>query len=216
MRAAYFCSALANNLPDFDFAYTRIVPGKLGYLLHHRGHTHTVAIGLLLGVIPLVLVRIWARRRAVRFDASDWRALTALSLAGPLLHVMMDFANTYGVHPFWPLWSRWFYGDLLFIVEPYLWAAVLPQLLFATRAPLGKVLLGFLLAMTAMLPWFAGSYVPTGVAIAVAICTALWTFALWRLSRDRAAIAAAVALAAVLGTFLTTRIVARSRMETAI
>ena len=32
---------IASNLPDLDLVYTGIAPAPLGYLLHHRGHTHT-------------------------------------------------------------------------------------------------------------------------------------------------------------------------------
>src|SRR5690606_11812657 len=43
-------AVLANNLPDFDFVYVGITSGQLGYLLHHRGHTHTLP-----AVVPLAL-----------------------------------------------------------------------------------------------------------------------------------------------------------------
>ena len=43
-----------------------------------------------------------------------------------LLHIGMDFMNNYGVHPFWPVDSRWWYGDSVFIIEPLLWAACAP------------------------------------------------------------------------------------------
>ena len=34
--------ALAGNFPDLDLVLTPLLPAPLGYLLHHRGHTHTV------------------------------------------------------------------------------------------------------------------------------------------------------------------------------
>ena len=51
--ATLLTSALANNAPDLDFLYSGITPGKLGYLLHHRGHTHT-----LLATVPLALLAL--------------------------------------------------------------------------------------------------------------------------------------------------------------
>src|SRR5512133_791223 len=33
---------LAGNFPDLDLILTPLLPAPLGYLLHHRGHTHTV------------------------------------------------------------------------------------------------------------------------------------------------------------------------------
>jgi ribosomal protein L28 len=41
-------SILANNAPDLDIVYIGITGGKLGYLLHHRGHTHTLVATLVL------------------------------------------------------------------------------------------------------------------------------------------------------------------------
>src|SRR5689334_17157741 len=101
--AALWTSVLANNLPDMDFVYRRITPGKLGYLLHHRGHTHTVVGAVALAALTLGLVAAVARVRGVRFDPRSFRWLTALAMAGTLLHVVMDYQNNYGVHPFWPV-----------------------------------------------------------------------------------------------------------------
>ena len=42
---------IAANLPDLDLAYSWITPPPIGYLLHHRGHTHTVV-----GLVGLALV----------------------------------------------------------------------------------------------------------------------------------------------------------------
>ena len=36
-------------------------------------------------------------------------------MCGTLLHLGMDFLNSYGVHPFWPIQNRWVYGDSVFI-----------------------------------------------------------------------------------------------------
>jgi inner membrane protein len=33
----------------------------------------------------------------------------------------MDFTNVYGVRPLVPFSSRWFYGDLIFVVDPWIW-----------------------------------------------------------------------------------------------
>ncbi len=64
-----------------------------------------------------------------------------MSIFGTFLHLGMDFLNSYGVHPFWPVENGWFYGDSMFIVEPLYWAAAAP-LLFVTRSIVMRVLLG--------------------------------------------------------------------------
>jgi inner membrane protein len=62
------------------------------------------------------------RRRARAGDeplSAPW--LIALSYTGVLLHVAMDLLNNYGVRILMPFSQRWFYGDTLFIIDPWLW-----------------------------------------------------------------------------------------------
>jgi inner membrane protein len=139
---ALVSSALANNLPDFDFLYTGITGRPLGYLLHHRGHTHTLPVALALGVLTLLPAWLLAKRMGT--SHVRLRALAALCLGGPLLHIGMDFANNYGVHPFWPLYDRWFYGDAIFIVEPTFWVLVIPPLVAAARSWIWRAVWAFL------------------------------------------------------------------------
>lgn len=118
-RVFLAAGVLASNLPDLDLLYTGVTPAPLGYLLHHRGHTHTVAGLVAQGLVIGALCLVPALRRAIAAaGAARFGALVAVSLA---LHVVLDSWNTYGVHPFWPVDSRWFYGDAVFIFEPWLW-----------------------------------------------------------------------------------------------
>ena len=110
---------VASNFPDADLLYVGITPPPLGYLLHHRGHTHTL-VGLLAqaGLLALLCHLLPATRRLAAADRTRLLALIPVSLAG---HLPMDASNTYGVHPFHPFDSRWYYGDAVFIFEPWLW-----------------------------------------------------------------------------------------------
>ncbi len=154
---ARWASAIANNLPDLDFIYRGITPGRVGYLLHHRGHTHTFLAGMAMGLVSfLVLRRVW---RAQAISRRELSVLLALSLFGPWVHVAMDFSNNYGVHPFWPLYSGWFYGDFIFIVEPLYFIATVPALALASETRAGKLLLGAIVLVGIGLAWvtrFAG------------------------------------------------------------
>src|SRR5215831_14952970 len=131
--AALWTSLVANNFPDLDFVYRRITPGKLGYLLHHRGHTHTVLGALALSAVTLLFVRAGTWLFRIRFDARKWWTLAGLATGGTLLHILMDYQNNYGVHPFWPLDNGWYYGDSLFIVEPLLWSVSIPVIALCCR-----------------------------------------------------------------------------------
>src|SRR5690349_14542491 len=89
--AALWVSLIANNLPDLDFVCRRLTPGKLGYLLHHRGYSHTIAAALALALVAFALVVGALRALGIRFGSRDLRALLSLAVFGSLLHVAMDF-----------------------------------------------------------------------------------------------------------------------------
>jgi inner membrane protein len=58
---------IGGNLPDSDVIYTAWAGAKLDYLLHHRGHTHTivgstaVSVGGLIALAAAVVT--WANER---------------------------------------------------------------------------------------------------------------------------------------------------------
>jgi len=162
-------AAIGSNLPDSDLLYS-FVGRKLNYLLHHRGHTHTILIALLLGAATLAIARWWLRRRGLQASSQDYAALTAILLFTPLLHIAMDFTNNYGVHPFWPLDNRWFYGDSVFIVEPLFWAACAP-LAFIFKTHLARFAVLLLMVAAIALCFFTGM-VPQPLAVAYSLLVA--------------------------------------------
>jgi inner membrane protein len=159
-RMLLLICCLASNFPDLDLVLTPLLGPPLGYLLHHRGHTHTLVAALLEATLLLALVwLLWpAARRLQQASAPARRGAVLASFAGLLLHLGMDSLNVYGVHPFWPFDPNWYYGDLVFIVEPVFWigfgvplAALVRRpvlrrswLAVIALAPLAATLLGFL------------------------------------------------------------------------
>jgi inner membrane protein len=113
---------IAANLPDIDvLAYFR---EPLFALTFRRGWTHGV---LAMAVLPLLLAgamlawdRVVRLRRRPDAVPAQWGALLLLSVVGVLSHPLLDLLNTYGVRLLMPFSSRWFYGDTLFIVDPWL------------------------------------------------------------------------------------------------
>lgn len=178
-----FASAFANNVPDFDFLYARLTPGKLGYLLHHRGHTHTLLSGIILGALTYVALVAWARRRSLALSRPETAWLAALCLFGPWTHVAMDALNSYGVHPFWPAHDGWLYGDAIFIIEPWFWVLSIPPLALASATRWGRILLGVFLAGALVSAW-AMPIVGWGTALALTLGSALAVFVSGRL-RER-------------------------------
>ena len=214
---------LASNFPDLDLVYTRILPAPLGYLLHHRGHTHTAvaAVGEIIVLLALVWL-LWPNaRRLLRVSAgARWGAGLA-ACAGLALHLAMDGMNVYGVHPFWPFDNHWYYGDLVFIVEPVFWfafgaplAAIVPRprlrwlfLGMMVLIPVVATLLGFLqwgslaalVALGMILAWVTrhaherhGYRGRLALAAGLAVCVAFVGVQAVALQQARVVVAAAV------------------------
>jgi inner membrane protein len=114
---------IAANLPDLDVLVFAIDVPSVAF---RRGWTHgTIAQALL----PVALTAvIWAASRMfpARGDRHPIRvgSLLLLSYVGVLSHVALDLLNTYGVRLLMPFDRRWFYGDAVFIIDPWLWLAL--------------------------------------------------------------------------------------------
>lgn len=124
-RLLLFSCWFASNFPDLDLVLTPLLPEPLGYLLHHRGHTHTFLYALPQAL--LVFATVWllvpAARDLLRASKAARLGMISSIAAGLVLHLAMDYLNSYGIHPFHPFDSRWLYGDMVFIVEPVFWVA---------------------------------------------------------------------------------------------
>lgn len=139
----------ASNFPDLDLVATPLLPDPLGYLLHHRGHTHTLLYALPQALLLVALLwACWPSARALLRDSARARSGLANAVgAGFLLHIAMDYLNSYGIHPFHPFDSRWLYGDMVYILEPVFWVAFGVPLAMMLRGSAGKALaLGLLAA----------------------------------------------------------------------
>ena len=111
------------NLPDID-AVT-VVYG-IESLAMRRGITHGPIAMVVLPVLLALGLRwfdTWQARRGTRPEARapvhfGW--LLALSFIACLTHPLFDWFNNYGVRLLEPFSSRWFYGDTLFIIDPWI------------------------------------------------------------------------------------------------
>ncbi|MDX2052664.1 MAG: metal-dependent hydrolase [Polyangiaceae bacterium] len=168
-------SLVANNFPDLDFLYTNITYGKIGYLLHHRGHTHTFPLALVQGLVVLGLGLLLARWLKLALTASQRFCLGGLAILGPFLHICMDFLNNYGVHPFWPMSNQWVYGDTLFIIEPYLILTLCSFLVWSMHTRVARGLLFAIILLIVAACW-AFPYVNF---LSAQLVTALALIMLW-------------------------------------
>ena len=112
------------NLPDIDvLAY---VDGPAADLSFRRGWTHgipaLIVLPFLLTGAMVLLDRVGRRwgRAGLPSDLVPGEVLR-LAVISILTHPILDSLNVYGVRWLMPFRDRWFYGDTLFIVDPWLW-----------------------------------------------------------------------------------------------
>jgi inner membrane protein len=126
------------NIPDIDAACFLWLDG-IEHVGFRRGITHGPPAMLLL---PLVLAGLlygydrWQAKRGKRPKARlpvrfGW--LYVLSLIGCLSHPALDWMNVYGVRLLEPFSSQWFYGDVLFIIDIWLWLGMGLAVWFSLR-----------------------------------------------------------------------------------
>ncbi|MEE4290082.1 MAG: metal-dependent hydrolase [Erythrobacter sp.] len=126
------------NLPDVDAACFFWLEGT-EHLAFRRGITHGPPAWVLL---PLVLAGAlwwfdrWQEKRGKRPEDRlpvhfGW--LYALAFIGCLSHPALDWLNVYGIRLLEPFSSQWFYGDTLFIIDPWLWALLIGSLWWSRR-----------------------------------------------------------------------------------
>ncbi|WP_417621864.1 metal-dependent hydrolase [Parasphingorhabdus sp.] len=128
---------IAANIPDID-AVATLLDG-VQHLALRRGITHGPIAMLLL---PLLLTGImiwfdrWQTKRGKRpVDRlpihRGW--LLALAYIGCLSHPALDWLNSYGIRLLEPFSSQWFYGDSIFIIDIWIWAALIAGLWVSRR-----------------------------------------------------------------------------------
>ena len=113
---------LGANAPDID-AVTILLDGDLS-LGFRRGWTHgilaMVVLPLALAGLMLLVDRVVTRRRGQPRRARAG-PIILLSYIGVLTHPVLDWLNTYGIRLLMPFDGRWFYGDALIIIDPWVW-----------------------------------------------------------------------------------------------
>jgi inner membrane protein len=113
---------LAANSPDADLV--ALVFGRWTYLQQHRGISHSIlGVSILALALPLafylgdwLLAAKRNRERTIKLPA-----LLLVSAIATASHPLMDWTNNYGVRFLLPWNPKWFYGDFVFIIDPFIW-----------------------------------------------------------------------------------------------
>ncbi len=155
-RYATATLVIGANLPDIDVIAT--FWGEDAMLYWRRGWSHGVLAMLVLPLLLTGAIWLWHRWRGhIKPEAVAWRPdmILLLSYLAVLSHPLLDWLNTYGVRLLMPFDGRWFYGDTLFIIDPWLWLLSGAAILWARRnsSPVkitgGALLLGCLVLLLA-------------------------------------------------------------------
>jgi inner membrane protein len=122
---------IASNLPDID---SFIAPfwGEPS-LEAHRGFTHGIGGMVVLPFFTVAMILLWERLRPGKNVVRFW-PLLLVAFIGGAFHSLLDFLTSYGTRLLDPLSQRWFYGDAWFIVDPWVWVAMIVGLELSWRA----------------------------------------------------------------------------------
>lgn len=128
---------IAANIPDIDAI--AVLLGGDEHLALRRGITHgpiaMVLLPLLLWGIMLWYDR-WQTKRGTRPEKRlpvDAKWLLMLAYIGCLSHPLFDWFNSYGIRLLEPFSSQWFYGDTIFIIDIWLWCALIAGVWLSLR-----------------------------------------------------------------------------------
>ncbi len=111
--------ALAANGPDIDAIAWAF--GSLAHLRYHRGLTHSLVGVPLVAALAVLVARLLAGRRGREFS---WPRAGLACLTAVATHPLLDLTNIYGIRPWLPFSSTWYSQDIVYIVDPWIWAAL--------------------------------------------------------------------------------------------
>ncbi|HOQ62220.1 MAG TPA: metal-dependent hydrolase [Vicinamibacterales bacterium] len=198
---------IAANLPDLD-GTCYLHSADLAFAVR-RGWSHGVLAVLLLPVLLTAAMTLVDRRVLRRTSPSLPPArpavLLALSFLGVLVHVLMDWPNSYGVRLLTPFSGRWFYGDALFIADPWLWLVLGSPVMLSWVGNRAGVVAAVVVASGATLAVSLNPLTPDWFTAVWSAWIAAWLAFRGRLSRTRrpaAAVCAIVVAVAYIGAMI--------------
>ena len=110
--------------------------GQDASLYFRRGWSHGIVALVVLPLLLAGLIWLWNRwRNRTAEDRQAFRPgwIVLLAFLAVWTHPMLDWMNTYGVRLLMPFDERWFYGDTLFIIDPWIWLVLAAGVLLARQ-----------------------------------------------------------------------------------
>jgi len=128
---------ISANLPDIDSFIAPLFGAEP--IAVHRGFTHGVGGWVTMPFLAAAIILLWEWLRPGKEGPIKLGGLLLACFLGTLSHPALDFLNTYGTRIAEPLNHRWYYGDTLFIMDPWIWIMLILGLEMSWRAErLGK------------------------------------------------------------------------------
>jgi inner membrane protein len=121
---------IASNLPDID-SFVAPLWGEPS-IEAHRGFTHGIGGMVVLPFFTLAIILLWERLRPGKIPVRPW-PLLLVAFIGGLGHSLLDWLTSYGTRLLEPLSHQSFYGDAWFIVDPWVWIAMIVGLELSWR-----------------------------------------------------------------------------------
>lgn len=154
------------NLPDIDAIAT--LWGGDTALYVRRGWSHGILAMLLL---PLLLAGAvwawhhWRGKRKVGMPPFRFGTIIVLSYLAVWSHPLLDWMNTYGVRLLMPFSDTWFYGDTLFIIDPWFWLLTAVGVVLATSTKSSAIAGWLVLGAATTLLVLSASVVTTPIKV---------------------------------------------------
>jgi len=167
------------NVPDIDFL-AALSGDRWTVLHHHRGLSHSIVGTLVLGLlVPTVfyVIGLAAARTRGQSTRLRFRGLLIASLITAATHPILDWTNSYGVRPLLPWSGQWFYGDIVFVVDPAIWVILGAGAFVLTAHSKRVLILWSLLAVLLTGLFVYSSFGGRGIDYPLAALT-LWLFSL--------------------------------------
>jgi inner membrane protein len=123
---------IAASLPDID-SFVAPLFGTTARTLH-RGFTHGIGGLVVMPFLAVAIILIFENLWPNKEGPIKLGGLLIACFLATLSHPMLDYMNTYGVRLLEPFSHRWFYGDTLFIMDPWIWLILIVGLEFSWRA----------------------------------------------------------------------------------
>ena len=195
-RLASAALVIGANLPDVDaiLYFTGHRDLALGF---RRGWTHGVLALFVLPLIQTALLIAYAKARRIEVDK---RWLLILSSAAILTHPALDWLNNYGMRWLMPFRGTWFYGDSVYIMDPWLWLVLGGGWLAARQAT--PAMIGVFSIVMLLLAWVVARRNTAYLGVIVLVGFILLIALLWKSNRELST-AALVVAACYIGARLT-------------